>query len=104
LTAVRPGFAAGSMTMTMSPLTTRSQRKAVRVWDRTTRWFHAINLMCVLALMILALANLASSSKEFVVPAAYDDMQTFPKLLLPYPTICTMYCRLQSRFMGWALS
>lgn len=40
---------------------------AVRVWDRTTRWFHWINVVCVLAMVVLGLAIL--NEKSFGVSA-----------------------------------
>ncbi len=38
-----------------------------QVWDRTTRWFHWINLVCVLTLVVLGLAIL--NEKSFGVSA-----------------------------------
>lgn len=40
---------------------------AYRVWDRTTRWFHWINVLCVLGLAVLGLAIL--NEKAFGVSA-----------------------------------
>ena len=40
---------------------------AYRVWDRTTRWFHWINVLCVLGLAVLGLAIL--NEKTFGVSA-----------------------------------
>tara|TARA_R110002096_G_scaffold161007_3_gene327354 strand:- start:3878 stop:4660 length:783 start_codon:yes stop_codon:yes gene_type:complete len=42
-------------------------RVAAPVWDRTTRWFHWINVLCVLALSVLGLAIL--NEKSFGVSA-----------------------------------
>lgn len=42
-------------------------RVAYRVWDRTTRWFHWVNVLCVLALAALGLAIL--NEKAFGVSA-----------------------------------
>lgn len=40
---------------------------AYKVWDRTTRWFHWINVLCVLVLAVLGLAIL--NEKSFGVSA-----------------------------------
>lgn len=42
-------------------------RIAYRAWDRTTRWFHWINFLCVLGLSVLGLAIL--NEKSFGVSA-----------------------------------
>lgn len=46
---------------------TRSSRNAHSVWDRTTRWFHWINALCVITLAVLGLAIL--NEKSFGVSA-----------------------------------
>ena len=40
---------------------------AYKVWDRTTRWFHWINVLCVICLAMLGLAIL--NEKSFGVSA-----------------------------------
>lgn len=45
-----------------SSATKRPMRTAYAVWDRTTRWFHWINFVCVLSLSVLGLAILNAAS------------------------------------------
>ena len=52
----------------MTKMTHNDQtRVAAPVWDRTTRWFHWINFLCVLALTVLGLTIL--NEKSFGVSA-----------------------------------
>ncbi len=56
----------GAVTM-QSNTSDPNNRTAYRVWDRTTRWFHWINALCVIGLAMLGLAIL--NEKSFGVSA-----------------------------------
>ncbi len=75
-----------------------SKRVAYLAWDRTTRWFHWINLLCVLALVVLGLAIL--NEKSFGVSADGKILLKTLHVYVGYVFTINLTWRLTWAFVG----
>ncbi len=71
---------------------------AYRVWDRTTRWFHWINVLCVLSLAVLGLAIL--NEKSFGVSAEGKVLLKTLHTCVGYVFAVNLAWRLMWAFVG----
>ncbi len=78
--------------------TASMNRVATPVWDRTTRWFHWINVLCVLALAALGLAIL--NEKAFGVSAEGKVLLKTLHVYVGYVLAANLAWRLVWAFIG----
>ncbi len=77
---------------------TSKNRVAYPVWDRTTRWFHWVNVLCVLALAALGLAIL--NEKAFGVSAEGKVLLKTLHVYVGYVLAANLVWRLIWAFFG----
>lgn len=77
---------------------TSINRRVFPVWDRTTRWFHWVNVLCVLALAALGLAIL--NEKAFGVSAAGKVLLKTLHVYVGYVLVANLAWRIIWGFIG----
>lgn len=81
-----------------SPMQSKSELKTYHVWDRTVRWFHWINVLCVLCL--IAVGTLILYGKHFGVSGEGKILLKTIHVFVGYVLVLNLAWRLVWAFIG----